>query len=200
MSSRNSRLFVLLLQGAATVGLSQPSQAAVLLDAPQGNGSYWGMYCISCVAASFTLNASYTVSTIDVVLRTPSSTTFTSFDFSLQDSFSNPTTTFASATVTVPAGAVTAATMSVNKTLLAGTYFLVGNVPGYLGTPVTPGDVDGWLLSTGVYNNAAGTVNNFLPTSPTFRVNGSATSAVPEPSAVCLMLGGLALLKLRRRA
>jgi hypothetical protein len=158
------------------------------------------MYCISCVAASFTLNATYNVSTIDVVLRTPSSTPFTNFDFSLQDSFSSPTTIFATGTVAVPMGATSTATLNVNKNLLAGTYFLVGNVPGYLGTPITPGDVDGWLLSTGVYNNAAGTINNFLPTSPTFRVNGSAVAAVPEPSAVCLILGGLALLSMRQKA
>ena len=132
----------------------------VLLDAPSAGSSYYGMYCSTCIAASFTFTASHYVSTIDVVLRTPATTSFTTFDFSLQNSLTAPITTFASEALKAPLGVVSTVEMNVNKTLSAGTYYLVGNIPGYFGTPVTPGDVDGWLLSTGVYNNAAGTVTN----------------------------------------
>jgi len=176
MSSRKPLFganFSLMLMGAAAAVFSQQAHAVVLLDAPQGGGSYYGMYCNSCVAASFTLTASYYVSTIDVVLRTPTTTSFTTFDFSLQNSLTNPTNTFVTAALTAPLGGVSTKTMNVNKTLLAGTYYLVGNVPGYAGTPITPGDVDGWMLSTGVYNNAAGTINTLRSgPSPAFTVNG----------------------------
>jgi hypothetical protein len=40
-----------------------------LVAAPSAGGAYYGMYCITCVGASFTLNSSYYVSTIEVVLR-----------------------------------------------------------------------------------------------------------------------------------
>ena len=177
---------------------SQP--AGVLVDAPSANGSYYGMYCDTCIAASFTLTGSYAVSTIDVVLFTPAGTTLTTFNFSLQNSLTSPITTIVSANVTVPAGAVSTGVINVNQTLPAGTYYLVGNVPGYAGTTVTPGDVDGWLISTGVYDDAAGTVTNGLWGSgspawslntspgyyaPAFSVNGPG-GAPPAPAVTSL--------------
>lgn len=155
---------------------------------------YFGMYSTTGVAATFTLANTYNVSSIDVFLRTPAATTFTTFDFSLQNALSSPGTIFASAAITVPLGASTQS-LNVNQTLLAGSYYLVGVVPGYAGTPVSPGDVDGWFLSTGVYNTSAGTITSlYSPNpSPAFRVNGSA-AAVPEPSTITVVLGGLVLL------
>ena len=132
----------------------------ILVGAPSKGGSYYGMYSPYGIAASFTLTGSYNVSTIDVVLRTPNTTNFTTFDFSLQNSLTGSIATLASAALTAPLGSVSTEVMNVNKTLPAGTYYLVGIVPGYAGTPVTPGDVDGWFMSNGVYNNAAGTVTD----------------------------------------
>jgi hypothetical protein len=144
------------------------------------------MYCVSCAAASFTLTGSYDVSTIDVVLFTPAPTSFTTFDFSL---LTSATISIASQAVTAPLGAVST---------------------GYFGTTITPGNVDGWMMSTGVYDEAAGTVANgegsFVGTTwdlsnspgefaPAFSVNGSLAAATPEPSAIFLMLGGLAALR-----
>ncbi len=177
MSSYKSFLvgtsFSLMLIGAAV--FSQQARAdAVLLDAPGAGSSFYGMYCPSpCIAASFTLTASYNVSTIEVVLRTPITTNFTTFDFSLQNSLTGDITTFASAALRAPLGGASTAVMNVNKTLLAGTYYLVGGVPGYFGTPVTPGDVDGWLLSDGLYNNAAGAVTDGV-----WSFNGSTWSLI----------------------
>ena len=130
---------------------SQP--AGVLVDAPSANGSYYGMYFWTpALRPHSPLPGRYAVSTIDVVLFTPAGTTLTTFNFSLQNSSASPVTTIVSANVTVPAGAVSTGVINVNQTLPAGTYYLVGNVPGYAGTTVTPGDVDGWLISTGVYD------------------------------------------------
>jgi len=143
----------------AIAGNSANANPILLLDAPSAGGSYYGMYCTSCIAASFTLAASFDVSTIDLVLRTPATTSFTTFDFSLQNSLTGSITTFVSEALTAPLGVSTEA-MNVAQTLVAGTYYLVGNVPGYFGTSATPGDVDGWLLSNGVYNDAAGTVTD----------------------------------------
>lgn len=164
----------------------------ILLSAPSANRSYYGMYSPYVTAASFTLASSYDVSTIDVVLRTPASTSFTTFHFSLQDALTGPVTIFASQDLAVPLGVASTEVMYVNQTLPAGTYYLAGIVPGYAGTPVTPGNVDGWLLSSGVYTQAAGTIANgvwsgnppaFLTggvyVAPAFTVNGS---VVPEPT------------------
>ena len=139
----------LALMGIVVVFFSQQARADVILEAPVGSGPYFGMYCDSCVAAAFTLANTYNVSSIDVFVRTPASTSFTTFNFSLQNALTNPTTIFASAAFSVPLGSSTQS-LTVNQALLAGPYYLIGNVPGYFGTPVTPGDVDGWLLSTGV--------------------------------------------------
>jgi hypothetical protein len=169
------------------------------------------MYNPYATAAEFTLADSYYVSTIDVVLRTPASTSFTTFHFSLQNSLTDPITIFASQDLTAPLGIASTQVMNVNETLTAGTYFLTGILPGYAGTPVTPGNVDGWLLSTGVYNEAAGTIANGVWSggnppifvngpgyvAPAFTVNGS---PVPEPSTWAMLAAGTTLLlALRRR-
>ena len=158
------------------------------------------MYCTSCIGAEFTLAGSDHVSTIDVVLRTPAATSFTTFDFSL---LSSATNTIVTEALTAPLGGENTEVMNVNENLSAGTYYLVGNVPGYTGTTVTPGDVDGWVLSTGIYDDAAGTVTNgvgsfvgttwteFTPTgdtTPAFTVNGSPSTPTPEPSAISMIL------------
>lgn len=172
----NSRLVSLLclvgISGQIASLLAQPTVAPnVILEAPPvPNGSYLGMYCDSCITAAFTLASTYDVTSIDVFLRTPASTSFTTFNFSLQDAPKNPSTIFATATFSVPLGTTTTRSIPLNKTLVAGTYYLVGNVPGYAGTPVTAGDVDGWVLSTGVYNTPGGTILG--NPSPAFRVNG----------------------------
>jgi hypothetical protein len=107
---------------------------------------------------------------------------------------SSATTTIASQALTAALGGVSTEVMTVDQVLSAGTYYLILNVPGYFGTTVTPGDVDGWLLSNGLYDNAAGTItngvgsfvgSNFVINSsnpaPAFTVNGTPVSAVPEP-------------------
>jgi len=155
------------------------------------------MYSPNPIAASFTLTASYYVSTIDVVLRTPTVTSFTTFNFSLQNSLTAPFATFASVALTAPAGGVSTQTINVNATLQAGTYYLTGIVPAYAGATVTSGDVDGWMLSNGIYNNTAGTVTSglwvstgsswFLNTAgaaPAFSVNGALAATVPTASSV----------------
>jgi hypothetical protein len=164
---------------------------SVLLDAPIGN-SYYGMYAPSPdIAASFSLTAAYNVSTIKVVLRTPAAASTTSFDFTLQDALTGTISTFAHEILTAPLGGTSTQVMNVNKTLPAGTYYLVGGVPGYYGTPATPGDVNGWFMSNGRYSNTAGTVvdglwshggstwnftsayNGIKYYAPAFTVNGS---------------------------
>ncbi|HTQ50177.1 MAG TPA: hypothetical protein VMJ12_05660 [Candidatus Acidoferrales bacterium] len=183
---------VLLLLGPG----SATGRADILFNAPSANYSYYGMYSPYATAVSFTLADSYYVSTIDVVLRTPPSTSFNTFNFSLQSALTGPMTVFASESLTAPLGVMSTQVMTVNETLLPGTYYLAGLVPGYAGTPVIPGNVDGWLLSTGSYNDAAGSIANGVwfgsdppifesapgypgYVAPAFAVIGS---AVPEPS------------------
>ena len=149
----------LLLMGAAV--FSQHARAdQILVEAPSPGSSYYGMYTPNSMAASFTLTSSEYVSTIGVALHTPSDTSVTIFNFSLQNSLTSPFTTFASAALTTPLDSVSTQIINVNKTLPAGTYYLVGIVPGYSGTLGTPGYVNGWMMSTGVYNNSAGTVTD----------------------------------------
>jgi hypothetical protein len=188
----------LVLVGVAAV-LSQQARAAIILEAPVGSGSYFGLYSTQGITANFTLATTYDVSSIDVFLRTPASTSFTTFNFSLQNALTNPSTIFATAAFSVPLGTSTQS-LNVDRTLLAGSYYLVGTVPGYAGTPVTPGDVDGWLLSTGVYNTTGGTITSLQAPNPApaFRVNGS-ISAVPEPSSVVLLSAGMIGLFIARR-
>jgi len=181
----------------------------ILLSAPSANSSYYGMWSPYPTEASFTLAGSYHVSSISAVFRTPASTTFTTFQLSLQSAVTNPPTIFASQNLTAAVGAISTLTLNINQTLPAGTYYLAAIVPGYAGTPGTPGDVDGWLLSTGVYNQSAGSIVNGVYVganppvfdtggvyvAPAFTVIGS---VVPEPSSAAL-LGAAALLALRRR-
>jgi hypothetical protein len=135
----------LLLSGlcSATRGADQIPLNAPLLSAPSANDSYYGMYSPYATAASFTLDSSYYVSMIDVVLRTPAATSFTTFHFSLQNALTDPITIFASEDLTASLGIASVQVMNVDATLPAGTYYLAGIVPGYAGTSVTPGDVDG---------------------------------------------------------
>jgi hypothetical protein len=130
----------------------------ILLDAPNNGYFYYGMYSPDVRAASFTLSSNKYVTTINVTLHTPDTTSFTTFEFSLQDSCTSPSTTFASASFTVPPEQISSETINVNQNLPAGTYYIVGVVPGYDEIPVTPGDVMGWMISTGVYKSAAGTI------------------------------------------
>jgi hypothetical protein len=189
-----------------TVMSARPASASVLVSAPNANGAFYGMYCVSCTGVSFTLAGSYDVSTIDVVLTTPASTSFTTIDFSLMTS---ATVSIASQAVTTPLNAISTEVINVNETLSAGTYYLIANVSGYFGTTITPGVVDGWMMSTGVYDEAAGTIANGVghftgatwelnttpgDFAPAFTVNGSLAAPTPEPSAIFLMLGGLAAL------
>ena len=67
----------------ATTLLSQQASASVILEAPVGAGNYFGLYNTSGLAATFTLTGSYSVSSIDVFVRPPASTTFTNFSYSL---------------------------------------------------------------------------------------------------------------------
>jgi uncharacterized repeat protein (TIGR02543 family) len=160
---------------------------STLLEAPSGGSSYYGMYTTGSYAASFVLVDSYYVSTISVVLHTPSNTAVNHFNFSVQDALTGPFTTYGSATLTTPLGSVSTQVIDINRVLPAGTFYVVGFVPGYYGTPATPGYVNGWMLSTGAYTGAAGTVTNgswFSAGSgwgfrsdlaaPAFRVEGSA--------------------------
>jgi hypothetical protein len=185
--------------------------AQILLNAPIGGGSYYGMYTPHATEASFTLGGTYFVSTISATFRTPASTTFTTFHFSLQNAVTNPLTMYASQDVTAALGTASTELFNVNQTLSPGTYYLAAVVPGYAGSPATPGDVDGWLLSSGVYNQSAGTIVNGVYVAadpvvfdtggvyvaPAFTVNGS---LVPEPSACSILAAATAsLLALRGR-
>ena len=75
-------LTMLLSPAAQSVNAS-----TILVGAPNPLGSFfYGLYSDYAHAAEFTLADSYNVSTIEVMLRTPSTTSFNTFDFSLQDS------------------------------------------------------------------------------------------------------------------
>ena len=98
---------------------------------------------------------------------------------------------------------------------------MVGVVPGYFGTTVTAGNVDGWFMSNGIYNNSAGVVtdgvwgtsdgstwtlasgnyynNGTMYYAPAFSVNGTPVST-PIPGAIWLLGSGvLGLIGMRKR-
>ena len=164
------------------------SSEQVLLDSTSFAGSYYGMYSEYASGASFTLTKDIYVSTIVVVLRTASDAEITDFHFSLQNSLDNPTSIYAEAVFTLPTGAsASEQSIDVNQTLNAGTYYLLGQIPGYTDTIITPGNVNGWYKSDGNYVNTAGTIADGLwgyfgvdwhfstdgiYHAPAFRVNG----------------------------
>ncbi len=195
------------------LALSTPTTGAaeILLNAPTGSGSYYGMWTPYASEASFTLNGSYSITTISAVFRTPSGSTYTTFQLSLQDAVSNPLNVYASQDANAAVGTTSTLTLNVNRTLSAGTYYLAALVPGYFQSSPTAGNVDGWLLSNGAYNQLAGSIVNGVYVAanpvvfntggvyvaPAFTVYGS---PVPEPSACAMVAAGAAALYgLRRR-
>ncbi len=191
------------------------SRAQVLLSAPTGSGNYYGMAGPFLTAGQFTLNNSYYVSTINVTVRTTSGTAYNIFDFTVQDSLASNADIFASQSLTAAVGRPSTLTMTLDTDLAAGTYYLTSYLPGYFGSPgLQNGNVNGWLLSSGSYNQADGTIFNGVwantdpPTddsggvfvAPAFTINGTPIP-VPEPSTLALSLMGLsgALLRFLRR-
>ena len=186
---RSRALFA--LAGMSALLLSHRAQAQVLVEASTPQGNYFGLYSQLGVFASFSLSNTSTISTIDVFVRTPAATNFTGFAYSLQDAVNSPSTVFASGVFNVPIG-FSQQSLSIDQSLAAGAYFLRNYVPGYAGTPITVGDVNGWNLSNGVYNTPGGTITSlYSPNpSPAFRVN-SATSIVSEPNTGLLLTAGI---------
>jgi hypothetical protein len=171
----------------------------------------------SAAAAQFSLSTGQYVSSIDVVLWGGTGSGI-AFQFSLQDSLTSPTTIFASAFLATPAFQNTE-TLSVNATLPAGTYYLVGTE-----VPNSPNIASGWFLSNGTFVTNAGSVRNGIwsinvPTgqtffngyecggpcpAPTFAVN-TVAATVPEPRSLsllggCVLLGIIAMARRRRLA
>jgi hypothetical protein len=126
--------------------------ATVLVAAPNTSGSYYGMCCNGndSSAGEFTLSGGEYVTTIDVVLLGSSI-----YDFSLQNSLTGSITTFASAVITAPATGPNTEAMTVNATLPAGTYYLVGTED-----PASTLHAPGWYVSDGTFVTYAGTVTN----------------------------------------
>jgi hypothetical protein len=191
------------------------SRAQVLLSAPSANSAYYGMAGPFLTAAQFTLANSFYISTINVSVRTTSGTAYNVFDFTVQDSLASNADIFASQSLTAAVGGQSTLTLTVDADLAAGTYYLTSYLPGYFGSPgLQNGNVNGWVLSTGSYNQADGTIFNGVwantdPPSddsggvyvaPAFTVNGTPVP-VPEPSALALGLVGLdgAWLRFLRR-
>ena len=130
-----------------------------LVGAPTVGGSYYGMYPngSNSQAAGFTLSGSAHVTTIDVVLL-GDSTHNAIYDFSLQNSLTGSITPIAQATITItaPNPGPNIETMTVNATLPAGTYYLVGT-----GDPASSLTVPGWYVSDGAtFITNAGSVTN----------------------------------------
>ncbi len=132
--------------------------SVVLLDAPVGGG-YYGMYGGGGTAACFSLSQIMYISSIDVVIRTPGNASISTFHFNLQNSLTDPITIIASEVIEAPLGKMSTLAIKVDRNLQAGKYYLVGTIPGYVGT-VTPGDVNGWLLSSGKYTGTGGNVED----------------------------------------
>ena len=143
-----------------TYNENDSTNAALARDSVK-TGRYYGLYSTFRHVAAFALTQSCYVSTIDVVVRVPMGSSSTNFEFSLQTSLTNLTTVIAKQTLVATLGASTQV-MNVNQTLGPGTYYLTCLVPDYFGTPATPGDVDGWQISTGSYIQMAGAIANGL--------------------------------------
>lgn len=169
-------------------------------------------------AVQFTLSSGFDISHIDVSLDAgaESLTTgspATTFDFTLQDSLTNPTNIFFSGSAQLPAVSaglnltIVTDTMNVNSFIGAGTYYLVAAAEAGGST------VDGWVFSDGTEVSNGGTSPNIafatdangvwqsLPGDVTaYAVYGS---VVPEPSSLLLLgtglfgLMGMALLRKR---
>ena len=162
------------------------STGATLVGAPNATGSYYGMFGTD-LAAEFTLSTSANVTTIDVVVLGSGI-----YDFSLQNSLTGTITTFAQAVISAPNSGSNTEAMTVNATLPAGTYYLVGSKDA-----TSTQTVPGWFVSDGTYLTNAGTVANgdwysssltgpwtfesgviggITYVAPTFTVNGTATA------------------------
>ena len=178
---------------SVTATFTPKAAGTILVGAPNPSGSYFGMYGGDLSAAEFTLSASEYVATIDVMLLGDSSYNAI-YDFSLQNSLTGSITTFASAVLTAPNTGLNTEVMTVNATLQAGTYYLVGiddkantlRVPGWYvsnGTLITNSGtvVNGvWGSSSpdGPWSLLEGVENGYTYDAPTFIVNGS-----PAPPA-----------------
>jgi len=153
------------------------------------------------------LSGNENVTTIDVGLQgNPGGSSI--FDFSLQNSLTGFITTLASAVLTDPATVFNnTVAMTINETLAAGTYYLVGT-----GDPASPVSPPGWSESNGTFDAASGSVKNGLwanrngtgPTGtfsfgsaangnpvPIFTVIGSPVTT-PEPSSLLLLVTAMA--------
>src|ERR1700733_8757733 len=83
LRSRNAmripQITCLLVLGIWVVVATPTAKAGpiTLVAAPSAGGSYYGMYCVSCVGTSFTLSNVAYVNTIGVTLYSPLGTSFT---------------------------------------------------------------------------------------------------------------------------
>lgn len=166
----------------------------ILVGAPNVGSTEFAMNTFDA-AAEFTLSAPEYVTTVDVVLLGGGGL----YDFALQNALTGSIKIFSSAVFTVPTSGQNTEVMTVDQTLAAGTYFLVGGKD--------PADTfPGWWLSDGTYVTYAGTVAdgiwftspnapwsfsgaNDATSAPAFAVNGS--TVVPESSTPLLAAMGM---------
>jgi hypothetical protein len=194
--ARTTFAFVLGVVFLFAVAAQTAKADTVLVGALNPSGSYYGMCCNdnTSLAAEFTLSQSKYVTTIDVVLESSSI-----FDFSLQNSLTGSITTFASTVITTPTAGQNTEAITVDKTLPADTYYLVGTED-----PASSTLVPGWFVSDGTFVTNAGSVTNgvwfsesgpggpwafssgvidgYTYDAPTFVVNGSAVTPDIEAS------------------
>jgi hypothetical protein len=176
------------------------STGATLVGAPNSTGSYYGMFGTD-FAAEFTLSTSANVTTIDVVVLGNGI-----YDFSLQNSLTGSITTFAQAVITAPNSGANTEAITVNKTLSAGTYYLVASKDA-----ASTQTVPGWFVSDGTYLTNAGSVangdwyssslagpwtfesglmNGITYVAPTFIVNGTAVAQSPAATPTFSLVAG----------
>lgn len=136
------------------IGVSLRAQA-LLVGAPVAVNAFVGMDNLS-VAAGFTLSGSTYVATITAMVVEGR------YGFSLQNSLTAPITTLAYSIVTLPLSpSIGNATITVDQTLPAGTYYLVA-------TGSSPAGVAGWFESDGrTFVTNAGSVQNGIWASST---------------------------------